>query len=214
VFISVANPAPLYGTAKFPDGSSRPGPNLFTDSLVAQTIYPGDLGGVETPMALAGGRLFVPWADYPTVASASGPSPRNQLSLASGGGGVAAIDAASGKVAWQQNLPSENFGGATIANDVVFTSTCAGKVYGFDVKTGKQLWSTQAPAGVNSFAAVDGDTVLVGAAASGLSKNPQFQLVAYSLSGTGTAATPTPAPTTTSGNTAPASQAPLRTRSR
>jgi glucose dehydrogenase len=35
VFISVANPAPLYGTTKFPNGSSRPGSNLYTDSLVA-----------------------------------------------------------------------------------------------------------------------------------------------------------------------------------
>ena len=35
VFISVANPAPLYGTKKFPNGSSRPGPDLYTSSLVA-----------------------------------------------------------------------------------------------------------------------------------------------------------------------------------
>src|ERR1700754_1763505 len=35
VFLSIANPAPLYGTPKFPGGSSRPGPNLYTDSLVA-----------------------------------------------------------------------------------------------------------------------------------------------------------------------------------
>src|SRR5262245_47318590 len=35
VFISVANPAPLYGTPKFPNGSSRPGRDLYTDSLVA-----------------------------------------------------------------------------------------------------------------------------------------------------------------------------------
>jgi len=148
VFISVANPAPLYGTPEFPNGSSRPGPNLYTNSLVAlngqtgkllwyrqaiphdvrdydlmipailstlpiqgvQTevvlvagkmgkayayradngqrlwtrsvgthrndtgplprkaidILPGDLGGVETPMAYADGRLFVPWLDLAT----------------------------------------------------------------------------------------------------------------------------------------------------
>src|SRR3954454_7442401 len=35
VFISVANPAPLYGTKKFPNGSSRPGANLYTNSVVA-----------------------------------------------------------------------------------------------------------------------------------------------------------------------------------
>ncbi len=34
VYISVANPAPWAGTKAFPWGSSRPGPNLFTNSLV------------------------------------------------------------------------------------------------------------------------------------------------------------------------------------
>jgi glucose dehydrogenase len=156
VFISVANPAPLYGTKEFPNGSSRPGPDLYTSSLVALdgqtgkrlwfrqavphdvrdydlqipailttlpikgvmteavlvagkmgkvfafraangkqlwtrsvgkhqndtgplprkavTIFPGDYGGVETPMALAENRLFVPWNNFPVNASATGLS--------------------------------------------------------------------------------------------------------------------------------------------
>ena len=43
VFISVANPAPLYGTPKFPNGSSRPGPDLYTNSLVALDGQTGKL---------------------------------------------------------------------------------------------------------------------------------------------------------------------------
>ena len=35
VFLAVANPAPFPGTKKYPNGSSRPGPHLYTDSLVA-----------------------------------------------------------------------------------------------------------------------------------------------------------------------------------
>jgi alcohol dehydrogenase (cytochrome c) len=35
VFLSVANPAPLYGTKKFPNGSSRPVPDRYTNSIVA-----------------------------------------------------------------------------------------------------------------------------------------------------------------------------------
>jgi len=35
VFMGVANPAPYPGTPKFPNGSSHPGPDLYTDSLVA-----------------------------------------------------------------------------------------------------------------------------------------------------------------------------------
>ena len=267
VFISVANPAPLYGTEKFPNGSSRPGSDLYTSSLVAldgQTgkrlwfrqavphdvrdydeqipailttlpiqgvptevvlvagkmgkafayradngqplwtvsvgrhendtgplprklvnIFPGDLGGVETPMALAANRLFVPWVDLATRARATGlpgglagQSPN----FHEGRGGLAAIDAANGKVLWQNKLPSMDFGAATVANDVVFTSTYAGTIYAFDTQTGKTLWTTEAPAGINSFPAIDGDTLLVGAGTTGFHKNPHFELIAYSLS--------------------------------
>ncbi len=266
VFISVANPGPLYGTKKFPEGSSRPGPNLYTNSIVAldgqtgkrlwfqqtvrhdvrdydlqipailatvpikgvqtevalvagkmgkafayrasdgkhlwtrsvgkhqhdtgrlsrklENIFPGDLGGVETPMAYASGRLFVPWVDLATRARASGlPGglAGSSPDFTKGRGGLAAIDAATGKVLWQNKLPSMDFGAATVANDVVFTSDYAGTIYGFDTQTGKTLWTTKAPAGINSFPAVDGDTLLVGASTAGFTKKPQLQLIAYSL---------------------------------
>ena len=263
VFLSIANPAPLYGTKTFPNGSSRPGPDLYTNSLVAlngQTgkilwfrqavphdvrdydlmipaivttvpiggvpteviavagkmgkvftyradngtrlwtlsvgrhehdtgplpakptdIFPGDLGGVETPMALSDGRLFVPWLNFPTHASRFGLASAS-LNLAKGTGGFTAVDVATGKVLWQHTLPSENFGGATVANDVVFTSDYAGTIYAYDTASGKLLWTAKAPAGINSFPAIDGDTLLVGAAAPGFFKKPQQQLIAYSLS--------------------------------
>ena len=280
VYLSVANPAPLYGTPKFPNGSSRPGPNLYTDSLVVLngqtgkliwyrqaiahdlrdydlvipailatvpiqgvqtpivmvagkmgkafafrsddgkrlwtvavgrhqndtgllprkpiTIYPGDLGGVETPMAFASNRLFVPWVDFAARASASGLSGGFATNFETGRGGLAAVDASTGKVAWKHSLPSMDFGGATISNDVVFTSDYAGTIYAFNTQTGKTLWTAKAPAGINAFPAVDGDTLLVGAGAGGFTKHPKFQLVAYSLS----AAPPSAAgPTTTSATT-------------
>ena len=74
-----------------------------------------------------------------------------------------------------------DFGAATVANDVVFTSDYAGTIYAFDTQTGKTLWTAKAPAGINAFPAIDGDTLLVGAAAPGFLKKPQFQLIAYSL---------------------------------
>jgi outer membrane protein assembly factor BamB len=92
-----------------------------------------------------------------------------------------AVDAATGKVLWQHKLTSMDFGAATVANDVVFTSTYAGTIYAFDTESGKTLWSTKAPAGINSFPAIDGDTLLIGAAAPGFLKKPQFELIAYSL---------------------------------
>jgi uncharacterized cupredoxin-like copper-binding protein len=108
-------------------------------------------------------------------------------------------------VLWQNKLPSEDFGAATVANDVVFTSTYAGTIYAFDTKTGKTLWTVKAPAGINSFPAIAGDTLLVGAGGPGFFKNPQYQIVAYSLSGKGAASAPAQqAPATTS---APSSSA-------
>jgi outer membrane protein assembly factor BamB len=143
--------------------------------------FPGDLGGVETPMALAAGWLFVPWLDLATRHSGSGPV-GGGFDFKLGRGGLTALSAATGKVLWERKLPSMNLGAATVANDVVFTSTYTGTIYAFDTKTGKTLWTTKTPAGINSFPAVDHDTLLVGAAAPAFVKKPQFQLIAYSLS--------------------------------
>jgi outer membrane protein assembly factor BamB len=43
LYVGIANPAPFVGTAQYPNGSSRPGPNLYTDSTVALTIGRGKL---------------------------------------------------------------------------------------------------------------------------------------------------------------------------
>jgi plastocyanin len=148
------------------------------------TVFPGDLGGVETPMALSEGRLFVPWLDFPVHARAQGLPGGLAGTLKNfrvGRGGFTAFDAASGRRLWERKLPSMDFGAATVANDVVFTSTYAGRIYAFDTQTGKTLWSESAPAGINSFPAIDGDTLLVGAGTTGFHKKPKFRLIAYSL---------------------------------
>jgi glucose dehydrogenase len=43
VYWGVANPAPFAGTKEFPKGSSRPGPNLYTNSVVALHVSTGKL---------------------------------------------------------------------------------------------------------------------------------------------------------------------------
>ena len=132
-------------------------------------------------MGLAANRLFVPWLNFPVRASATGLAGGLAFNFKTGTGGLTAVDPGTGKVLWQNKLPSEDFGAATVANDVVFTSTYAGTIYAYDTQTGKTLWTAKAPAGINSFPAVDGDTLLVGAAAPGFDKHPRFELIAYSL---------------------------------
>jgi outer membrane protein assembly factor BamB len=130
-------------------------------------------------MALAGRRLFVPWLDLVTRASAT--TSDGIGNVRDGRGGFTALDAVSGKVLWQHRLPSVDFGAATVANDVVFTSTYNGTIYAFDTKSGRRLWTARARAGINSFPAIAGKLLLVGAAAPGFSAHPHFELDAYSL---------------------------------
>jgi outer membrane protein assembly factor BamB len=42
-YVGIANPAPFPGTKEFPNGSSRPGANLYTDSIVALDLKTGKL---------------------------------------------------------------------------------------------------------------------------------------------------------------------------
>jgi outer membrane protein assembly factor BamB len=43
VYVGVANPAPFPGTPEHPNGTSRPGDNLYTDSVVALDLHTGEL---------------------------------------------------------------------------------------------------------------------------------------------------------------------------
>jgi outer membrane protein assembly factor BamB len=263
VFLAVANPAPFPGTAEFPNGSSRPGPNLYTNSLVALdgqtgsllwyrqavphdirdqdleaspivtnvsingtatevvivagkmgvvyahradtgaplwtlpvgrhqndvgdlppdqvTVFPGLLGGVIAPMALARGRLLVSWLDRSTDMSSTTINPSFITDLGAGTGALAAVDPGTGQVLWQRGLPKIDLGGATVSNDVVFTSTYDGTIYAFDVDDGTLLWTDTARAGINSFPAIAGDMVFIGAAAPGFFQNPVQELIAYGL---------------------------------
>jgi plastocyanin len=62
----IGNPAPFPGTKAFPNGSSRPGPNLYSDSELAldssgkQVWSMQAPGGINSPMSAAGDTLLVP----------------------------------------------------------------------------------------------------------------------------------------------------------
>ncbi len=262
VFVGVANPGPYPLTPADPNARSRPGPNLYTDSLVAldgatgrllwyrqvtahdlrdfdfqdspvvstQTIggrrtevvigagksglvvafraadgkrlwtlaigrhnrystgalpahpvvyCPGSLGGVLTPLAEAANRLFVPWIDFCFKASATGLSAFSPRPA----GGLAAVRPATGAVLWKHRFDELDSGAATVANDVVFTSTFDGTLYALSTRDGSVLWQAKAPAGINSFPAVTRTMLIVGAGAPTRAKHPDDELVAFGLPG-------------------------------
>ena len=129
------------------------------------TVCPGLFGGVLTPMAYAEGRVFVPVVDLCGWGSATGRQDLTTVVPSRGKGRLVALDAASGRALWVRRLPSPNFGCATVANDVVFTSTFDGTVFAFAAGDGKPVWRTRMRAGVNACPAVVGELVLLGAGA-------------------------------------------------
>ena len=127
------------------------------------TICPGLFGGVETPMAYADDRLFVPDVDLCGWGSATTSQDVDTVDPLRGRGQFLALDAATGRILWDRRLPSPDFGCAAVASGVVFTSTYTGTLYGFATATGRLLWHAKLPAGVIGCPAVEGDTLLIGA---------------------------------------------------
>ncbi len=264
MYIAVGNPGPIPGTAKYPWGSSRPGPNLYTDSIVklnAKTgkmdwyfqltphdvndwdlndppilakvggkdavigagksgivialdrktgkliwkqpvgihnghddigkeamegnepkypveILPGSLGGVIAPMATDGSTVFVPVVN--SSLTVSGPEEKSEGGP--GNGEVVALDLATGKVKWNEEMATPAFGYLTAVNDLVFATTYDGTVSAFNAKTGTVVWREKLPAGTNSGVTVSGE-MLIAPAGVAAAAGQEAQIVAYRLGG-------------------------------
>lgn len=241
-FWGTGNPGPWPGTPAFPNGSSRPGPNLYTNSLVAidhlsgalqwynqitphdlfdldfqispilttatmndaerdivlgagkagkvfafdrvtgdilwetsvgkhqndtlqevphrttVTVYPGFFGGVETPMALADGVVYVPIVNSPGTYTPTGFSGGRERPMVEGE--LVAIDVNTGIILWGKEYENINIGGATVVNRLVFTATDDGTIYAHNRITGVEVWRHEAPQGINGWPAVSGDTII------------------------------------------------------
>jgi outer membrane protein assembly factor BamB len=253
-FWGTGNPAPFPGTVEWPNATSRPGPNLYTNAIIAlaydtgefiwynqvkpfdlfdldfqlspilatiqhegqeQTVaisagklgrvlafdrqtgetvwdtwvgihqndelqeiplgeeiivYPGVLGGVETPMALADGVVYATVNNLPTPYTATAFEAEDgteavgnveaRTIFEDGTSEVVAIDANTGEILWVTEMDNPNFGGATVVNDLVFTSTYDGIIYALAREDGAIVWSLAIPGGINAWPSVAGDTIL------------------------------------------------------
>jgi outer membrane protein assembly factor BamB len=103
MYIGVGNPGPFPGTDEFPWGSSRPGPNLYTNSLVKLDAATGKLQWYYqlTPHDIYDWDL----QDPPILAKVKG----EDAVLAAGKGGIViAVDRSSGKLLWQRPVGTHN----------------------------------------------------------------------------------------------------------
>jgi outer membrane protein assembly factor BamB len=103
MYIGVGNPAPIPGTEKYPWGGSRPGPNLYTDSVVKLDAKTGKMRWhyQVTPHDLSDWDLQNP----PILVNAGG----KQMVIGSGKSGiVVALDQATGKLLWKRSVGKHN----------------------------------------------------------------------------------------------------------
>ena len=142
------------------------------------TVYPGALGGVIAPMSTDGTRVFVPVVNAPqALISGSEKEEPGPVS-----GEVVALDAATGKVDWKEELAGPAFGATTAVNDLVFATDYEGSVSAFEAKSGRVLWREQLPAGTNAGVMANGNT-LVAPAGLAAAAGQTAQIVAYRVGG-------------------------------
>src|SRR5271170_6452393 len=96
IYLGIANPAPIFGTKSYPLGSSRPGPNLYTDSVVKLSPAGKLLWYYQlTPHDLYDWDL----QDPPVLTTANG----RPVVIAGGKAGIMIeLDAQTGQLLWQR----------------------------------------------------------------------------------------------------------------
>jgi len=142
-------------------------------------VYPGSLGGVQTPLAIADGTIYMCVMNAPSLYE--GPEETSygfSVQMGTADSELVAIDAATGEIDWTTTLDGDALGGATVSGDLVFTSTFGGRVLAFDRSTGDEVWSYDAPGGINGWPAIAGDELYVPI---GMADPPQ--LLAFRLKG-------------------------------
>ncbi|HEX2265051.1 MAG TPA: PQQ-binding-like beta-propeller repeat protein, partial [Solirubrobacterales bacterium] len=103
MYFGVGNPAPFSGTVEFPWGSSRPGPNLYTNSMVKLDAASGEL---QWHYQLTPHDVY-DWdfQNSPVLVEAGG----KELAIGAGKAGVViALDRETGTVAWRRAVGTHN----------------------------------------------------------------------------------------------------------
>ena len=130
-------------------------------------LEPGVFGGVESQLATNGTTTFAAVNNLAVPMSVKGVTESSkafQASIPKATGEMIAVNQDTGKIEWDDKLPSSPYGAATVTNNVVFTTTYSGYLYAFNAATGAILLKTPLSAGSNAPVTIDGDYVIIGAA--------------------------------------------------
>jgi alcohol dehydrogenase (cytochrome c) len=164
------------------NGHDRDGPSAmrgrFSGLRLGVKIYPGGWGGVETPMASDGRTVYVPVNNFAAIYRSMRFAAPDQADPMTGTGELVALDVATGRVKWDLKLPHSPYGAATVSNDVVFTTTYDGTLWGVAARSGKVLWRSRLPAATDTPVAISGDT-LITAGSIPLNADQRGAIVAY-----------------------------------
>ena len=148
-------------------------------------LEPGVFGGVESQLATNGSTTFAAVNDLGVPMSVKGLTESGkafEAAIPKATGEMVAVNQDTGKIEWDDKLPSSPYGAATVTNNVVFTTTYSGHLYAFNAATGAILLNTLLSAGSNAPVTIDGDYVITGAAVP-LSGTPL--IIAYKLGANG-----------------------------
>jgi len=151
-------------------------------------LEPGVFGGVESQLATNGSTTFAAVNNLAVPMSVKGVTESSaafDASIGKATGEMIAVNQDTGKIEWDDNLPSSPYGAATVTNNVVFTTTYSGHLYAFNATTGAILLNTPLSAGSNAPVAIDGDYVITGAAVPSLTAHNQALIIAYELGAKG-----------------------------
>jgi alcohol dehydrogenase (cytochrome c) len=150
-------------------------------------LEPGVFGGVESQLASNGSTVFAAVNNLGVEMSVKGVTGVNSKEfdawIGKATGDMVAVNQDTGKIEWDDKLPSTPYGAATLTNDVVITTTYSGYLYAFNASTGAILLKTPLSSGSNSPVAIDGDYVIVAAGVQ--SAGRQQLIIAYKLGATG-----------------------------
>ncbi len=104
VYLGTANPAPFPGTTQYPNGSSRPGRNLYTDSTVALSLTTGRL--LWYHQAVAHDLFDQDFVHSLLVSVNAGPT--HQVVVGTGKGGqVLGMNPSTGRLLWETSVGAQ-----------------------------------------------------------------------------------------------------------